>query len=102
VYTGDAQKDEMRYQLLKDQLAIYDTHGVSWRIWFYRDLGLQAIVYQHPRGDGAARPAAGPRIPDLGPYPNGAKREARLLVRQILISEARRIIGRVHQTENPV
>ena len=46
VYTGDAQKDEMRYQLLKDQLAIYDTHGVSWCIWLYRDLGLQAIVYQ--------------------------------------------------------
>ncbi len=46
VYTGDAQKDEMRYQLLKDQLAIYDKHGVSWCIWLYRDVGLQAIVYQ--------------------------------------------------------
>src|SRR4029079_12487638 len=46
VYTGDPQKDEMRYQLLKDQLAIYDTHGVSWCIWLYRDLGLQALVYQ--------------------------------------------------------
>ncbi len=46
VYTGDPQKDEMRYQLLKDQLAIYDRHGVSWCIWLYRDLGLQALVYQ--------------------------------------------------------
>ena len=46
LYTGDATKDEMRYQLLKDQLAIYDKHGASWCIWLYRDLGLHALVYQ--------------------------------------------------------
>ena len=46
LYTGDAQKDEMRYRLLKDQLAIYDKHGASWCIWLYRDVGLHALVYQ--------------------------------------------------------
>jgi endoglucanase len=119
VYTGDAQKDEMRYQLLKDQLAIYDSHGVSWCIWLYRDLGLQALVYQpettawmqriKPMLEKKQRLGADAwgsletgikavmdpidamltrEFPDWDPYPNGAKREARLLVRHILIAEA--------------
>jgi hypothetical protein len=119
VYTGDAQKDDMRYQLLKDQLAIYDKHGVSWCIWLYRDLGLQALVYQpettawmqrvKPTLEKKQRLGADAwgsletgihevmdpidamlarEFPDYDPYPNGAKREARLLVRHILIAEA--------------
>ncbi len=119
VYTGDARKDEMRYQLLKDQLAIYDSHGVSWCIWLYRDLGLQALVYQpettawmqriKPMLEKKQRLGADAwgsletgieavmdpidamltrEFPDWDPYPNGAKREARLLVRHILIAEA--------------
>jgi len=47
VYTGVPEKDEMRYQLLKDQLANYDHYQVSWCIWLYKDLGLQAILYQN-------------------------------------------------------
>jgi endoglucanase len=46
VYTGDPQKDEMRYQILKDQLAYYNKYNVSWCIWLYKDLGLQAIMHQ--------------------------------------------------------
>jgi len=46
VYTGIAQKDEMRYQILKDQLAYYRKYKVSWCIWLYKDLGLQAIIHQ--------------------------------------------------------
>ncbi|WP_083227775.1 glycoside hydrolase family 5 protein [Mucilaginibacter sp. PPCGB 2223] len=46
VYTGDPQKDEVRYQVLKDQLAYYHKYKVSWCIWLYKDLGLQAIMYQ--------------------------------------------------------
>ncbi len=46
VYTGIPEKDEMRYQVLKDQLANYDKYQVSWCIWLYKDLGLQAVVYQ--------------------------------------------------------
>jgi endoglucanase len=46
VYTGDSIKDEMRYQLLKDQLSIYEKHDVSWCLWLYKDLGLQAITHQ--------------------------------------------------------
>ncbi len=46
VYTGNPEKDEMRYQVLKDQLAYYNKYKVSWCIWLYKDLGLQAIIHQ--------------------------------------------------------
>jgi endoglucanase len=46
VYTGNPVKDEMRYQILKDQLAYYQKYKVSWCIWLYKDLGLQAVVHQ--------------------------------------------------------
>ncbi len=119
LYTGDATKDETRYRLLKDQLAIYDKHGASWCIWLYRDLGLHALVYQPETtawmqrikpvlekkqrlgADSWGGVETGIRdvldpidalltreFPDFDPYPNGAKREARELVRNILIAEA--------------
>lgn len=47
VYTGDPRKDEMRYQILKDQLAYYNKYKVSWCIWLYKDMGLQAIMHQN-------------------------------------------------------
>lgn len=47
VYTGNPQKDEMRYQVLKDQLAYYNKYKVSWCIWLYKDMGLQAIMHQN-------------------------------------------------------
>jgi aryl-phospho-beta-D-glucosidase BglC (GH1 family) len=47
VYTGDPQKDEMRYKVLKDQLAYYRKYKVSWCIWLYKDMGLQAIMHQN-------------------------------------------------------
>lgn len=46
VYKGNPEKDEMRYHILKDQLAYYDKYKVSWCIWLYKDLGLQAIMHQ--------------------------------------------------------
>jgi len=47
VYTGNTEKDEMRYKVLKDQLAYYNKYKVSWCIWLYKDMGLQAIVHQN-------------------------------------------------------
>jgi endoglucanase len=47
VYTGDTAKDEMRYHVLKDQLAYYNKYKVSWCIWLYKDMGLQAIMHQN-------------------------------------------------------
>jgi aryl-phospho-beta-D-glucosidase BglC (GH1 family) len=45
VYTGD---DERRYQLLADQLAIYERHGAGWSLWTYKDIGLQGLVHAAP------------------------------------------------------
>ena len=47
VYTGNPEKDAMRYQILKDQLAYYRKYKVSWCIWLYKDMGLQAIMHQN-------------------------------------------------------
>jgi aryl-phospho-beta-D-glucosidase BglC (GH1 family) len=47
VYTGNPAKDEMRYKVLKDQLAYYNKYKVSWCIWLYKDMGLQAIMHQN-------------------------------------------------------
>jgi endoglucanase len=45
VYLGEEEADRMRYQLLRDQLEIYDRHGVNWAIWTYKDIGLQGVQY---------------------------------------------------------
>jgi endoglucanase len=49
VYTGDLQKDAMRYRLLQDQLSIYQEFGIHWSLWTYKDLGLHGVV--NLRGD---------------------------------------------------
>jgi endoglucanase len=48
VYTGDPERDAMRYQLLSDQLEIYREHGASWALWTYKDIGLQGLVTVPP------------------------------------------------------
>ena len=44
VYTGDPGRDAQRYQLLGDQLEIYDRHDASWSLWTYKDIGVQGLV----------------------------------------------------------
>ncbi|WP_017616302.1 glycoside hydrolase family 5 protein [Nocardiopsis salina] len=48
VYTGEPEADAVRYQVLRDQLEIYDEYGVSWAIWLYKDIGLQGTAYVAP------------------------------------------------------
>jgi hypothetical protein len=50
VYTGDPGRDEMRYQILTDQLEIYQEFGAGWSIWTYKDIGLQGLVHADPAG----------------------------------------------------
>jgi len=119
VYTGDPEKDDMRYQILKDQLAYYDKYKVSWCIWLYKDMGLQAIMHQNENTpymrlvsdflarknyfgadawgstDKNIRQVMEPleelfkkEFPEYYPYPKGAQREIKRLIRHILISEA--------------
>ncbi|KAK6541821.1 hypothetical protein TWF694_007601 [Orbilia ellipsospora] len=37
-----------RYEVLKEQLRIYQETGVSWSIWLYKDIGYQGMTYVHP------------------------------------------------------
>jgi hypothetical protein len=48
VYTGDPERDEMRYQVLCDQLEIYDRHAAGWSLWTYKDVGLQGLMTVGP------------------------------------------------------
>ncbi|MGA5302770.1 glycoside hydrolase family 5 protein [Nucisporomicrobium flavum] len=48
VYTGDAERDAMRYRVLQDQLEIYGRHGAGWSLWTYKDIGLQGLAYAAP------------------------------------------------------
>ena len=60
VYTGDPERDEQRYQVLSDQLDIYDRHGAGWSIWTYKDVGLHG-----PRRRGAGQRRTCERFGDL-------------------------------------
>jgi aryl-phospho-beta-D-glucosidase BglC (GH1 family) len=44
VYTGNPEKDAMRYRILQDQLSFYREVGAGWCLWTYKDLGLQGLV----------------------------------------------------------
>jgi endoglucanase len=48
VYTGDEERDQVRYRVLQDQLEIYERYGASWAIWTYKDVGLQGLVHADP------------------------------------------------------
>lgn len=48
VYSGDRERDESRYRVLHDQLAVYDRYGAGWSLWTYKDIGLQGLVYAAP------------------------------------------------------
>lgn len=47
----DADADEInqeRYNLLSQQLRIYDKYQIHWSIWLYKDIGLQGMVHSSP------------------------------------------------------
>lgn len=48
VYTGDAEIDESRYQVLADQLEIYGRHDANWSLWTWKDVNVQGVTYLDP------------------------------------------------------
>ena len=48
VFTNEPARDEQKYQLLADQLDIYNAHGASWSMWAYKDLGSEGVVSASP------------------------------------------------------
>lgn len=55
IYTGDAERDAQRRQILDDQLEIFRRYDASWSIWTYKDLGPQGLVTVRPESPYAAR-----------------------------------------------
>ncbi|MEV4286745.1 cellulase family glycosylhydrolase [Nonomuraea bangladeshensis] len=117
VYTGNPEKDAQRYQILRDQLAIYDAEGAGWSLWTYKDVGLQGLVhaagpYLDRFGDFLAKKrrlgadrwgstmeegadVLGPlhelvetEFPGWDPYPWGARYQSDDLIRHILFAQA--------------
>jgi hypothetical protein len=37
--------NQQRYNLLAEQLRIYDKYSIHWSIWLYKDIGLQGMVH---------------------------------------------------------
>lgn len=48
MYPPEKPHEDFRYQVLEDQLDIYDAHGASWALWTYKDVGLQGVVHADP------------------------------------------------------
>jgi hypothetical protein len=48
LYLGKPEADAMRYQVLRDQLEIYNRYQASWAIWTFKDIGMQGVVYVSP------------------------------------------------------
>ncbi|KAJ6508371.1 glycoside hydrolase family 5 protein [Mycena sanguinolenta] len=46
-YDGEKTDEinEVRFHVLKDQLAIYNKDRLSWSIWLYKDIGFQGMVH---------------------------------------------------------
>ncbi|MGP3954420.1 glycoside hydrolase family 5 protein [Nonomuraea sp. 3N208] len=117
VYTGDPAVDAQRFQILRDQLEIYDGEGVGWSLWTYKDVGLQGLVhasgpYLHRFGGFIAKKqrlgadrwgstmeesadVLAPlhqlietEFPAWDPYPWGARYQSDDLIRHILIAQA--------------
>lgn len=55
VFTGDPGRDEQKYQLLTDQLEIFQRHGAGWAIWAYKDVGAEGLVSAAPNSPWVSR-----------------------------------------------
>ena len=51
MYPPEKPHEEFRFQVLEDQLDIYDEYGASWALWTYKDVGLQGVVYADPASE---------------------------------------------------
>lgn len=51
MYPTDKPHEEFRFQVLEDQLDIYDAYGAGWALWTYKDIGLQGVVYVDPQSE---------------------------------------------------
>jgi hypothetical protein len=45
---GADKINQVRYNVLAEQLRIYDKYKIHWSIWLYKDIGLQGMVHTSP------------------------------------------------------
>ncbi|KAF2456902.1 putative glucanase [Lineolata rhizophorae] len=43
-----AETNERRYNLLDQQLRLYDKYKIHWSIWLYKDVGVQGMIHTDP------------------------------------------------------
>lgn len=58
VYSGNPETDASRRTLLRDQLDLYESAGIGWSLWAYKDIGLQGLVSAAPDSPWMARTEA--------------------------------------------
>jgi hypothetical protein len=46
--TDSESINQDRYNLLGQQLSIYDKYAISWSIWLYKDIGIQGMLHTSP------------------------------------------------------
>jgi hypothetical protein len=51
-YESDAAEvNQDRYNLLGEQLSIYDKYQIHWSIWLYKDIGVQGMLHTDPNSN---------------------------------------------------
>lgn len=58
VYDAGPARDQMRRQLLSDQLGVFSAARAGWSLWTYKDIGLQGLVTVAPDAPWMRRTAA--------------------------------------------
>jgi aryl-phospho-beta-D-glucosidase BglC (GH1 family) len=61
IYRG-TKFDQDRLRVVDDQIAGFDSHGVSWTLWTYKDIGMMGTAYVRPDSEWMRRTQ---RIRDL-------------------------------------
>jgi endoglucanase len=48
VYNGPPEERPDRLRALKDQIAVFERHGIHWTTWTYKDIGVMGLVTVRP------------------------------------------------------
>lgn len=51
VYNGPAEEIPDRIRALRDQIGVFETHGVHWTTWTYKDVGVMGWMMLDPESD---------------------------------------------------
>lgn len=49
IYQVEPEIESTRYDLVRDQVGVYDEHEAHWSLWTYKDIGMMGLVYLDPK-----------------------------------------------------